>query len=97
MDNFHYELGIYEIEYPDLGIKQIKKLVSHYQYLKDKSVFKKETPSYAYQIQLHGEVYNLNIKEFFTDESPLYKAIETGTLECNGTYKCIIKPWIKKE
>lgn len=75
---------IYIFTYPDYNVIQEKLLISHKKYLmvnviedydRMKAALKKLTDS----------------KEWFTDESPLYEAISTGILKCNGIHKCIVK------
>lgn len=81
---------IYEIYYPDVNMKQEKILISHTDYLK----FKVLPEDSKKIIQEKEKLEKITTKglEWFTDKSPLYEAISTGILNCNGIYKCLIKP-----
>ena len=90
----------YQIKYLDSGITQVKTLIIQeiYEYvrfvslqpvpegLSDKEIkeFHKETD--AMKKRLLAPYGN-----FFTNNSPLYDAIKTGVLNCNGIYNVEIK------
>lgn len=71
--------GVYEFYYPDLNVRQIKKMISHEDYLQAK--------------ELDEEARDVRLKElsagyqWFTDKSPLHESISTGLLNCNGIFK----------
>lgn len=75
---------IYIFTYPDIGVIQEKVLISHDDYLRIKEI---KDPD-EYKAELKKLTKGM---EWFTDKSPLYEAIFTGILNCNGIYKCIVK------
>lgn len=79
---------IYSIYYPKRDVVQRKLLISHESYLKYVAMPQDSNTSIkkakAYLSSLTGG------KEFFTDGSPLFHAIGTGKLKCNGEHHCII-------
>lgn len=71
----------YRVEYPNNGFVQYKKLIPHS--LWEEIVSTK-----------NDEERSIKLKElglFFTDKSPLFEAIQTGVLNCNGQHPCIVK------
>lgn len=81
--------GLYEFFYPHSRVRQIKKLISHSAYLKT-TLLEPELQDEAIRTLSEGN-------EWFTDRSPLYAAIETGRLQCNGEYRVVIKKLWDKE
>jgi hypothetical protein len=75
---------IYEFFYPDRNIKQKKILIPHEEYLKLKVLpddsEEEEERKEGLLTKLTGGM------EWFTDKSPLFDAINTGTINCNGTH-----------
>ena len=67
-------LGTYQIYYPELNVKQIKVLRSHSDYEKGKLIFNNE----------ERKAYYKSLGDYFTNDSPLYVAIDTGILNLNG-------------
>lgn len=94
----------YEILYVDRNIRQRKHLISHsdyldvvkpnreivYRYDAEKNLDKsKRTVSEEVYLEAKHVLKGFP-QNFFTDQSPLYKAIQTGVLECNGRYDVVI-------
>lgn len=78
----------YTIHYPEYGVTQEKVLIPHSIYTQYMSIpyETKEEQSIAkgwLKKQTGG-------KEWFTDKSPIYEAITTGIINCNGQHKVII-------
>lgn len=71
---------MYKIEYPEKGFVQYKKLISHSVWEQIISIKDDEERS--------AKLKQLGL--FFTDKSPLFEAITTGILDCNGQHKCIV-------
>jgi hypothetical protein len=67
----------YVIFYPEVGITQKKTLIPHWMYHMGKSIKDKEA----------RKVYFDGLGDYFTDESPLFFAMGTGILNCNGKHK----------
>ena len=83
------ETMIYEISYPDFNVVQLKKLipasvVAEYDAMPSDT---KEEQSIA---KSWLKRYTGGM-EWFTDDSPLFKAISTGTLKANGEHKVTFK------
>lgn len=72
------QLTEYSITYLKSGINQRKILIPHEEYLRI-SEMEIEVRDSALKKLTGG-------KEWFTDKSPLYEAIESGVLDCNGLY-----------
>lgn len=73
---------MYKIIYPDKGFVQYKNLIPHSAWQQIISIKDDEERSVALK----------QLGLFFTDKSPLFEAINTGIVNCNGQHKCIIKP-----
>lgn len=96
-------IDIYEISYQN-GITQRKNLISHDDYLEiiiptndviselERRNKFRETKESA---QLKRDLKDMFGSEWFTDKSPLYKAIQTGILSLpsaqGGEHKCFMK------
>jgi hypothetical protein len=79
---------MYHIHYPEYNVIQEKVLISHEIYLEYKNM-----PSATEAQNKRAKdflKYHTKGKEWFTDQSPLWDAIETGILNCNGIHKCIV-------
>ena len=74
---------MYEFKYPN-GITQIKKLISHEDYL----TWNEMPESTDEEIVLKEDFWKgiTNGKEWFTDKSPYYDAIRTGVINANGQH-----------
>ena len=72
---------IYNIEYPNLGVKQQKLLISHQVYLDYLSLpyETKEEQSFAKRWLKRATLG----MEWFTEKSPFFEAIESGVYKCN--------------
>jgi len=82
------EQSIYQVYYPDRNVTQPKVLISHDDYIK---VCDMPSDTEDEQLAKDKAMNRLtNGKEWFTDKSPLFDAIETGVLNCNGTYRCLV-------
>jgi len=80
---------IYSFYYPEYGVYQEKILISHNDYLTVKvlpedSGKEEKRKDKALKILTKG-------KQWFTDKSPLYDAIITQVLQCNGIHLIEIK------
>ena len=73
---------VYKITYPDSGIIQYKICIDHNEWLDSKKLSENQ--------QKKKLEYLSKGMEWFTDQSPLYFAIFTGILDCNGIHKCIV-------
>jgi len=78
------------VNYVDLNIKQYKTLISHSEYLISKELFLKEMsrtdiPDKKKNSKI-GKEYLKKYGEYFTDKSPLFDAMQTGYLSCNGQH-----------
>jgi hypothetical protein len=77
---------IYEFHYPQSKVRQHKILISHDDYLTVKAM-PEETKEQAFDKKKAMKSLTQG-QEWFTDKSPLFDAIETGILNCNGIYQC---------
>lgn len=80
--------NIYTFIYPENGIIQKKILISHENYLLFKINPEDNKKIEKYKESLMKDI-TLNM-EWFTDKSPLFDAIFTGILNCNGYQNEII-------
>lgn len=83
----------YKIHYTDLGIIQTKNLIDHQHHIIGKSIFCSDKRIMDELVSWYYSRFGL----FFTDESPLYKAMSTGVLKCNGREWNVEITEIKKE
>jgi hypothetical protein len=72
----------YLFYYPDYNIRQEKVLIPHEAWELSREMSPDKGKKYLKE-QSSGE-------EWFTDKSPLFEAIKTGILNCNGIHKCIV-------
>lgn len=82
----------YKITYPEFNVTQIKNLIDHSIHLKGKEIGNTPIPSKLNKQEIK-EFYKKVDKlkkdflkpygNYFTTESPLYKAIKTKILDCN--------------
>jgi hypothetical protein len=72
----------YSIYYPRCNARQEKTLIPHSLWIEVSSINKEK--------ERKDRITALGI--FFTDQSPLFEAIGTGVLECNGSWPCIVTP-----
>lgn len=79
----------YEFYYPDSGVTQQKVLISFEEYLRIKVLPEDSKKEEKRKGKILEEMTGGN--EWFTDKSPLFYAICSGVLECNGIYPCIVK------
>ena len=77
---------IYEFFYSTNNVTQNKILISHKEYLRVKSM-PEETKEEVAEKKKEMKLLTKG-QEWFTDKSPLFDAIETGILNCNGVHKC---------
>lgn len=80
---------MYEFEYPNKGVKQTKLLISHgdwekWRAMPENNKREERDKAHFWEKVTKGE-------QWFTDKSPLFDAIPTGILECNGIYPCNAK------
>src|SRR6266542_3390607 len=81
----------FEFEYPN-GVVQQKILVSHDDYLKWRSMSEKTGEDVIIKEGFWKS--KTSNKEWFTDKSPFYDAIETGLISCNGVHPVKIRELI---
>lgn len=75
---------MYEIYFPELGITQYKLLIPHSDW---KEAYMLSDKKWDARIK-----YLTKGKEWFTEQSPYYKAISTEVYDCNNyRCKCIVK------
>lgn len=79
-------LGTYKVHYPANGITQTKVLISHEDYLEIMRMSGNNENEIKAQKAALKEL--TGGKEWFTDRSPYFEAIETGILNCNGIHEC---------
>mgnify|MGYP001615428177 CR=1 FL=1 len=79
----------YEFYYPHSEVTQSKLLIPHTEYLKFKVLPEDSGKEEKRKKKLEKEI--TQGKEWFTDKSPLFRAIYTGILNCNGIFKCKVK------
>ena len=79
----------FEFYYPHSNITQVKKMISHEDYLQFKVLPDDSKKIEKKKKQL--EKFISGGEEWFTDKSPLAEAIQTGILDCNGKYSVNIK------
>lgn len=78
----------YGILYAKSKVYQEKILISH-----DRWRIWRGMPEGAVHEKAAKDAYLFDITEgeqWFTDQSPIYDAISTGILDCNGKYPCIV-------
>lgn len=76
------------------GLKQRKRLIRHSDYLAWKNL--PETTEDEIELKVGAFKTITGGDEWFTDKSPYFDAIKSGTLNCNGTHICIVID-LKKE
>lgn len=80
---------MFEFYYPEANVTQTKILIKHEDYLKIKILVEDDEKEEQRKEKALKEL--TNNKQWFTDKSPLFEAIFTGILNCNGIFKCQVK------
>lgn len=73
---------MYEFYFPQYNVRQRKLLIKHTDWYKASLIMSEK-------LRKHRMKELTKDKEWFTDESPLFKAIQTQVLVCNGIHQCI--------
>lgn len=82
---------IYEFYFPESKVTQRLLLISH-EVWKTYRAMPQDSNKQAKKAKAFLKEYTGESDHWFTDQSPLFEAITTGILDCNGKYKCQVKP-----
>lgn len=77
----------YEFYYPKSNVRQKLFLISHDVFLKYKEM-PQDSNKQVKKAKAFLMEYTGGIDQWFTDKSPLFYAIYTGIIDCNGKHKC---------